>query len=206
MLDLDPDVRVGGRSFVERRLEDRLAACSLAVMRMVPAGFSRSPLRRRVPSRSPEAVGRRAEQAFARLGRRDAAGRTGQEPEAEPLLKAPHRWLSADWDTPSFAAAFVKLRSCPTAAEGQVVKVAALVDTHLLIVYAGLSGLVAAVRASNPGFIGGPRTAAFAASRPNEYHIGSIYEGRPTSTVLTKDESWPHGFVKMNSADIRRDR
>lgn len=33
----------------------------------------------------------RAEQAFPSLGRRDAAGRTCQEPEAEPLLKAPHR-------------------------------------------------------------------------------------------------------------------
>ena len=36
-------------------------------------------------------------------------------------------WLSADWETPSFAAALVKLRSRPTSDKGQkVVQVSAL--------------------------------------------------------------------------------
>ena len=55
------------------------------------------------------------QQALAGLGRRDAAGGAGQQPQPEPLLEPRIVWLSADWETPSFAAARVKLRSRATA-------------------------------------------------------------------------------------------
>ena len=58
-------------------------------MRMVPDGLSRSSLSAASSasiSSKPRAGG--AQQALARLGRRDAAGGAGQQPQAEPFLEA----------------------------------------------------------------------------------------------------------------------
>ena len=64
------------------------AACSVAVMRMVPAGFSRSSLSAASSAsisskRGPDG----AKQAFARFRRRDAARGAGQQPDAEPRFE-----------------------------------------------------------------------------------------------------------------------
>ena len=56
---------------------------------MVPAGFSRSSLKRRklgVDLLKPGTQG--VQQAFARLGRRDAARGAGQQPKTEPFLES----------------------------------------------------------------------------------------------------------------------
>ena len=81
--------RRSGASFGNRTVS---VAFSVAVIRMVPAGFSRSSADRvELGLDLLKAWADVAEQSFARLCRRDAARRAGQEPEAEPLLEASHR-------------------------------------------------------------------------------------------------------------------
>ena len=109
--------RSSGASFGTRRLS---AAFSVAVMRMVPAGFSRSSLSaasspsissKRGPtvrsSRSPASVG-----ATLRVVR--VRSRSPSRSSSPRIV-----WLSADCDTPSFAAAFVKLPSRATATKAR---------------------------------------------------------------------------------------
>ena len=54
-------------------------------------------------------------QAFAPFRWRDAARGASQQSNPRRASSPRMVWLSADWETPSFAAAFVKLRSRPTA-------------------------------------------------------------------------------------------
>ena len=105
-----------GRSFANFGQRTEWIAWSPAVIRMVPAGFSRSSLSpsssasissNRGPTvlsrRSPAAVG-----ATLRVVR--VKSRTPRRASSSRMV-----WLNADCDMPSFAAAFVKLRSRPTA-------------------------------------------------------------------------------------------
>ena len=88
---------------------------------MVPDGLSRSSLSAASSasissSRGPAARNKRSPS----LGRRDATRGAGQQAEAEPRLKPAEVWLSADCETPSCAAARVKLRSRATARKATI--------------------------------------------------------------------------------------
>jgi len=73
-----------GRNFASFGQRIEWTAWSPAVIRMVPAGFSRSSL----SDSTAASISSSLEQAFARLGRRDAAGGASQEPKAEPGFEA----------------------------------------------------------------------------------------------------------------------
>jgi hypothetical protein len=113
--DLDLDVGLIGQQLLERGPQYGFGRMLAAVMRMVPAGLSRSarkaasstsisssrgPTDRR--RRAPASVGatRRVVRAKSRIPSRSSSARTV--------------WLNADCDTPSFAAALVKLPSRAT--------------------------------------------------------------------------------------------
>ena len=114
-LHLDVGI-VAADSFASAGHRIASAACSPAVMRMVPAGLSRSALSAdELGIDLVKARADAAQQPFAGVRRRHAAGGAGQQPQAQPLLQRATVWLSADCDTPSWAAALVKLRSRATA-------------------------------------------------------------------------------------------
>jgi hypothetical protein len=79
---------MSGASFGKRIVS---AAFSVAVIRMVPAGFSRSSLTTESAASISSIWGADAvKQTFAGFRRRDAPRRASQEPNAEPLLKTAH--------------------------------------------------------------------------------------------------------------------
>ena len=93
-----------------------MTACSPAVILIVPAGLSLQ-FRQGVELGLDfvEARADRNEQTLAGLGRRHAARAAGQQPKAQRASRRRMVWLSADCETPSLAAARVKLRSRATA-------------------------------------------------------------------------------------------
>ena len=115
--DLDLDVGIARKELRQSRPEDRLGGV-LAGGDPDGAGGLLAQLaqRRQLGVDLVEARTDAAKQALAGLGRGHAAGRAGQQPIANRALRGSRIvWLSADWDTPSCAAARVKLRSRATA-------------------------------------------------------------------------------------------
>jgi hypothetical protein len=107
---------MSGQQFANRGHSTALAACSPAVMRIVPDGVSRNALSAvsSVPISSKRGSTVRSNRSPASVGATLRVVRfSSRSPNrvSSPLIV----WLSADCETPSWAAARVKLRAFATA-------------------------------------------------------------------------------------------
>ena len=112
------DVGIAGSSLASTGHRTVFAACSEVVMRIVPAGLTRSSLSEASPTAMVSSAGPSAFSSCspACVG---ATRRVVRVSRRTPSRVSSRRtvWLSADWEVPSLAAARVKLCSSATVAK-----------------------------------------------------------------------------------------